>query len=466
MLPPASVTAMPDLNNIQGLVVRPAPQPRSFVLLFTLQDIDAARGFIRWCLPRIALGGGATDAVDRPLQLGLNWAGLAKLAAPALDPVLGRAEFEEAFVHSTPDHVTIAPAAGFRGPSAPELWWQGRFTNTAIELVVHASFAPGDEAAGVAELRVAATAAGLRELTLPAFAEEALNGQRPTGGILHFGYRDGITHPNIDWADDKSHAVDCREILLGYPNADYPQSPFAPGPWLDLARDGFFACLAWIHQDVAAFNRMLAETALTLPLPAAIDRQEWLAARMMGRWRDGSPILRWPNAMPPVADLDDGFGFAQDPQGQLCPLNAHIRVVHPRDDPLAFAIRRKFPKGPPRLLRRGFTYGPTLEGIVDDGQERGIVGLFLCARINEQFYSVLRWMQTTTFAEGFDKGRHSAHMQDALIGQGSMPGADRRLLVGPEAQSAPVALRDLITFRGVTCVLMPSMTTLRQLGGS
>lgn len=456
---------MPDLANLQALIVNPAPQPRSYILLFTLGELASARGFLRWALERVPNGTTPPMAMARPLQLALSWSGLAKLAAPALDPDTGRLQFEESFVHSTPDHPSVASAAGFRGASAPEHWWQGRFANAQIELAVHAGFAMDDAAAGLAELRQVARAAGLVELTLPAFPDQALNGYRPAGGILHFGYRDGITRPDIDWADDGTGKVDCREIVLGYPNTDYPQSPFAPGPWQDLARDGSFACLAWIYQDVAGFNRLLAEVAPTLPLPAGIDREEWLVARLMGRWRDGSPVLRWPDAAPPMPDVqDDAFGYALDPDGARCPLNAHIRVVNLRDDPMTFPNQARFPKGPPRFVRRGFTFGPALAETVDDGLERGIVGLFCCARINEQFYTALRWMQATTFAERFSQAGHSKRMQDALIGLSTMPGADRRLQLGPNAQHAVVSLRDLIIYRGVACLLLPSLASLRQLG--
>ena len=356
---------------------------------------------------------------------------------------------------------------GFRGTSAPSHWWQGRFTNARIHLAVHACFADAAEVAtGLAELRAAATAAELSELNLPAFPDGVLQGARPADGVLHFGYRDGITTPDIDWADTGAGKIDCREILLGYPNADYPQAPFHPGPWRELVRDGSYACLAWIHQDVAGFNRLLEEKASGLPLPAGTDGREWLAARLMGRWRDGSPVVRWRMAPPAAADLDDRFGFADDPTGAGCPLNAHIRIVNPRDEPLTFPNQSRFPNGPPRFVRRGFTYGAPLAGTVDDGQERGIVGLFFCARLNEQFYTVLRWMQATTFAEGFGEGAHSKRMQDALFGLSAMPGADTRLLLGPDAAGAVMSLRDLITYRGVTCLLMPGMMALRRLCGS
>lgn len=454
---------MPDLNRIQRLIAQPAPWTRTAVLLFRLGDLAAARGFLRWARGRVPHGAEPGAARARPLFLALSWQAIAKLAPPGLDPEAGRRAFGSDFAEETPEHPAVAPEAGFIGSSAPAHWWQERFATGDIELVVHLNLDEGDEAAGLDELRTAAVAAGLAELTLPAFPNHALQGYRPAGGILHFGFRDGITNPKIDWAGDGAAPVDFRELLLGYPSADYPQNPFHPGPWQDFARDGSYLCLAWIHQDVAAFNRMVAELAPTLPLPAGIDREEWLAARIVGRWRDGSPVLRHPDRPPPSPDHEDGFGYGTDPAGRICPLNAHIRVVMPRDDALTYPNQVRFPKGPPRLMRRGFSYGAPLAGTADDGAERGLVGLFFCARLNEQFYTVLRWIQKTGFTEGFAQGGHSENMQDALVGLGAIPGADRRLRLGPAAGEAEPAMRDVITYRGVGCFFAPNLTSLDQL---
>lgn len=453
---------MPELANIQSLIVRTAPQTRTFVFLFELGDAKPARAFVRWCLPRVPDAASDPAAVSQPMHLSLTWAGLVRLCRGDLDPKDGARQLEPWFVDQTPDHPAVAPTLGFVGASEPTRWWDGSFSNARIHLAVHALFTDDAEAAtGVVQIRAAAARFGLSELTVPSFDSNVMNGARPAGGILHFGYRDGITAPDVDWADDGGGKVDCREILLGYPNKDYPTSPLAPGPWHELVRDGSIACVAWIHQDVAAFNRLLEEEAVHLAGAVGGDAREWLAAKVMGRWRDGSPTIRWPKAPPSAPDLDDGFVYASDPSGERCPLNAHIRVVHARDDQLSFPNRSRFPKGPPRFTRRGLTYGLRLEGTVDDGRQRGLVGTFFCARINEQFYTVLRWMQATTFTDSFDAKPFNTNMQDALIGQRTMPGADPRLPLGGSLPA--ITMRDVITFRGVTCLLMPSLTALRRL---
>ncbi len=452
---------MPDLRNVQSILAHTPPQPRSFILFFrALGNPSGARRFLaslRPMTPHALEDNPHGRAVAYPA---LSWRALAALAAAAagLDPEEGRRQLEPAFVERTPDHPGVAGDMGFTGPDAPANWWGAGVTGADLELAVYACFPDeGRAASGVARIRGMAAAEGLPEVRVPAFPGGALNGHRPAGGILHFGYRDGITSPAVDWTGDRPGATDFREFLLGYPNADYPVAPVPEGPWRSFVTDGSFACLAWLRQDVAAFNRFLEEEGGKLR-----GGPEWLAARVMGRWRDGSPVLRWPDAPPATPDFDDGFGFAADPDGALCPRNAHIRVVNMRDDTMTYPNRSRFPKGPPRLMRRGFTYGPPLGGTADDGVDRGIVGMFLCSRVNEQFYTALRWMNATTFAEGFGCPPHSEAMQDALAGNRDPAKADPGLLAGGKR----LALRKFVTYRGVAVLFMPGLQALDTLCGA
>jgi hypothetical protein len=82
-------------------------------------------------------------------------------------------------------------------------------------------------------------------------------------------------------------------------------------------------------------------------------------------------------------------------------LAAQIRVANARDQPLNGLNRSLFPGGFPRVLRRGLPYGPPLEGDEDDGVDRGVAGMFLCANINNQFYTIMRWLGRTDFSPLF-----------------------------------------------------------------
>jgi len=81
---------------------------------------------------------------------------------------------------------------------------------------------------------------------------------------------------------------------------------------------------------------------------------------MMGRWRDGTPLVLSPDRPDPRLASSNDFGYAtQDPDGHRCPFSAHIRIVNPRDTPLDPAAV----EGVPRVLRRGMAYGPPLQGV-------------------------------------------------------------------------------------------------------
>ena len=73
---------------------------------------------------------------------------------------------------------------------------------------------------------------------------------------------------------------------------------------------------------------------------------------------------------------------------------SYPEIVNSRDQGLTFPNRVRFPGGPggvvPRLIRRGFSYGEPLQTVEDDLQDRGLVGFFFRARVNEQFYTILR----------------------------------------------------------------------------
>jgi deferrochelatase/peroxidase EfeB len=460
----------PDLGNVQGIVEHRFAQTHSAVLLFNLSEASDAKRFLGSWKHAVASAGTAPAELKAPLlSFGVTWRGLIILLKndPTLNPSAGTLELDLAFTERPPDHPGLSDQLGFVGPSAPALWWSQQFLSADIHLAV---FVSCDNASQMDEtffaIRTDADKFGLIELRLDAFARAAMSGERPEGGILHFGYRDGITSPEIDWKDAGiPRGVDFREFVMGYPNDSHVVNPVSPGPWREFATDATFACVAWIHQDVAGFNRHLADNAsLGTDIAPTGREKEWLAAKMMGRWPDGSPVVRHPDTPPGQTDFDNNFDFHDDPDGIRCPLTAHIRVVNPRGDQLTFPNISRFPAGPPRFIRRGFTYGTKLEGTEDDGAERGLVGIFMCARINEQFYTALRWINQTSFSEALHRKPYSENMQDALFGSRSKPKVDRRLVIPADNGTvAEATLPSFITYRGVCNFMMPGIKSLMKL---
>ena len=113
--------------------------------------------------------------------------------------------------------------------------------------------------------------------------------------------------------------------------------------------------------------------------------EEWLGAKIVGRWPSGAPLSLSPDKDDPELGADpsrnNAFMFGDDPQGLKCPVGSHVRRMNPRD---AVVI------GQPRIhrmIRRGTTYGPPLPpGVMeDDGADRGLMFAFVGAHLDRQF---------------------------------------------------------------------------------
>lgn len=266
-------------------------------------------------------------------------------------------------------------------------------------------------------------------------------------GIVHFGYRDGLSQPTIagvpdyrpanrEPISDPLPALPAGDFVLGLAG-EYGMSDRVPSP-ARLARNGSYAALRILEQDVEGFERHLDRDR-----PHAAAR-ELEAAKICGRWRSGTPLVVAPDADPGVPDAElNAFDFGDlhpDPQGRRCPLESHIRRSYPRRDP--------FVGGNPdvrRLIRRGMPYGPLYvrdsrdRVEADPGIERGLIGLFICASLSEQFEHVQRrWIN-----------RGAAGARDPLTGNNADPSA--------------AGLPRFVTTRGGLYLFLPSMTALRYL---
>jgi Dyp-type peroxidase family len=212
----------------------------------------------------------------------------------------------------------------------------------------------------------------------------------------HFGYRDRLTTPEIEGSGieptpGSGPPIKAGEFILGYPDEDGPPVNL-PQPET-LSRNGSFMAYRRLQQHVGAFRDFLREQGGPTP-----EEQELLAAKLMGRWRSGAPLVLAPEKDDPAIANDpqrnNNFNYAgMDPQGYAVPLGAHIRRMNPRDT--AVNIQRR------KVLRRGATYGPPLpEGTAEDGVERGIAVFVICASLVRQFEFVQNvWINDPNFHE-------------------------------------------------------------------
>lgn len=192
------------------------------------------------------------------------------------------------------------------------------------------------------------------------------------------------------------------------------------------------------------------------------DLEHAIAAKLLGRWRDGSPLVRCP--MVPgteEAALDNAFRFGvEDPQGLACPLGAHIRRANPRDTRYPGSQEEIDSVNRHRLLRVGRAYGgwPGDGGwrkARKSGEAEPNVGLmFMC--LNADIERQYEFVQKTWILNRNMNGLEGEG--DPLTGQGGMfsiPTPRGVIRLGP--------FKQLVTVLGGGYFFMPGAATLKFL---
>jgi Dyp-type peroxidase family len=279
----------------------------------------------------------------------------------------------------------------------------------------------------------------------------------------HFGFRDGIAQPHIEHGPRRRRRgqdfLAPGELLLGYTNAygEPTASPTARG--FDLGANGTFVVYRKMRQDVAAFWAAAYDRARPHPGESVDEAAVRLAASMVGRWPGGAPLALHPDHDVASAADENVFSFAkEDPHGHRCPFGAHIRRANPRDMLAPSPKESLVETGRHRLFRRGRTYGPALalprsSWRVDDGVERGLLFIALCASLGRQFEFVQQtWVESTKFAALYDE-------QDPLLGQAA-DGGRRFTLQGEPVRRCLVDLPGFVSIRGGAYFFMPGMRAL------
>jgi Dyp-type peroxidase family len=266
----------------------------------------------------------------------------------------------------------------------------------------------------------------------------------------HFGYRDRLSQPVIEGSGEEptpgsGASLKAGEFIVGYPDESGVDPPL-PQPVL-LSRNGSFMAYRRIEEHVGRFRDFLRENGKTR------DEQELIAAKLMGRWRSGAPLVLAPDKDDPAlgADLqrNNNFNYKhEDPLGYAVPLGAHVRRMNPRDT--AANMNRR------RMIRRGATYGPYLpEGTSDDGQERGIAAFVICGSLIRQFeFAQNVWANDPNFHELGNERDPIIGMQDGTLEFKIPKRPIRRKITGLPA---------FTTVRGGAYFFLPGLKALRWL---
>lgn len=266
----------------------------------------------------------------------------------------------------------------------------------------------------------------------------------------HFGYRDRLSQPVIEGSGEvptpgSGAPLKAGEFILGYLD-EFGLLDNLPQPEI-LSRNGSYMAYRRLQEHVGRFRDFLGEHGETP------DEQELLAAKLMGRWRSGAPLVLAPNQDDPAlgADLqrNNDFNYKEmDPIGYAVPLGAHARRMNPRDT--AANINRR------RMIRRGATYGPHLpENAPEDGAERGIAAFVICASLVRQFeFAQNVWANDPNFHE-------LGNEHDPIIGD--QDGTFEFTIPKRPIRKKIVGLPAFTTLRGGAYFFLPGLKALRYL---
>jgi deferrochelatase/peroxidase EfeB len=484
------------LDDLQGLLLHGYREMNALALL--LLRIEDASGCRRWLGELAGVITTADLATHRRrareegkayprVNLALTPRGLAALGLP--EEVLATLPFElrEGMARRAREHLRDVDA------NDPDGWQLGG-TRAEDDLHVLLMLYAADEARMERLLhhhRRLATQRGLREVHVQRGRREHRPGDPPGYFRDPFGFLDGLSQPRIEGVEDPAgHPRDYDrplkrgEFILGHANeyAEYPLSPCVPehlgaarelpespgrAGFRDLGHNGSYLVLRKLEQDVREFERFLDQSASLAPPGPPEHQREWLAAKLVGRWRNGAPLTvarlgplhrllpslsRREKVKPPRVsrggpkDVDNSFLYARDdPHGYGCPVTAHARRGNPRDAlPPSREVSRQVTRRH-RLLRRGFAY--------EDDSGQGLLFMALNTHLGRQFEFVQRsWVH-------FDQLGGVEGAEDPLSGDGG----GRLVIPQRPVRQCAADLRRFVTTRGGGYFFLPSLKALRFL---
>jgi len=451
------------LTDIQGFILRGYNMPTVRHFILKINQAEAARRFVGSLVDGAVAHPQITSAAhwgsDKPnygLNIGFTYEGLKALALPA--PSLYSFSGSRAFVAGA---AARAKAIGDTGESAPERWDKHLGTaDVHILLSLYAQSPALLESYTTLLCNLFAQQNALTELS-------HYDGQELPDQRIHFGYSDGISQPTIAGGPDNKYqypdlqpAASPGEFLLGYPSQwkDFQFPVPIPGA---LGKNGSFAAFRVLEPHVAAFDQYLKKTATALKAkyPTLGMDEEKLAAKICGRWRNGVPLALSPETdSPQVLPIpEDGlnrFDYSEDQEGYRCPFGSHMRRANPRGDKVAGNGAHKH-----RIIRRGMPYGPPYNpALPNDGYKRGLLGLFICVSLDDQFeFLMADWLNEGGFSGGVPTGT-----KDPLIGNNT-PEQSKFIIPAKGKSLILEGFPRFVTTRGGAYCFLPSITALRYI---
>lgn len=462
-----------ELSEIQGFLINEYKEmPFSKYFLLQVKEAKSAKAFLKEISKKI------TSVVNNNqesfLNIGFTSEGLAALGLHPNNIHAFTREFREGMV--TPHRQRLL---GDHDSNDPNNWEWGGPANRSIHLILMI-FEPSEEKlrTHTEKLSLEFAQSGLQQvhvLDAPTFPDDR----------EHFGFRDGISQPVIIGSGVEGLKIDQikpGEFVLGYYN-EYGVHPDTPllkeeqgdisllpddpdgTDQKDLGRNGTYFVLRQLKEDVDGFWNFLNEKSKNEDGSINAEESTKLAAKMMGRWPSGAPLVKFPDKDPGVPSNDNDFVYTEtDKMGLKCPFGAHIRRTNPRDNfeetgpAESLHLTRKH-----RIMRRVRSYGENYTSSATQHTPVNEVGiLFGCfnADINRQFEFIqYTWANYPKFKQLYAD-------PDPFIGvkENPPPGVTQQFTIPQETHNKYIdGLKSFVTVKGGAYFFFPSVKVVEFL---
>lgn len=453
-----------DLADIQGNILRGYKHANGRHFALRINNGGQARAFLGDIidpasgLPQITTAAHWGDL--RPaycLNIGITHAGLAALGIPG------------SILASFPDSFTQGPAVraagiGDDGPSSPPKWVLGGPQNPPLHIMLSLytteALNPQQDILSQ-QLRAAFARCGIQEIW-------TLDTANFPHGKVHFGYKDGISQPNVAGApggriDDMQPDAQTGDFLLGKDYINQYKGNYLGAIPPELGTNASYAAVRMLEQDVVAFENLISTVGKRFDMD-----KELIAAKLVGRWRNGNPLVLTPDVPNPdpqiPAEKIDSYDYApskahpqylDDRDGIRCPIGSHMRRLNPRS---SLVMGSPYAR---RIIRRGMPYGPEYDPANNVQADRGLFGYFICGDLAMQFEFLMGTWANQDFSTTGLRGT-----RDPILG--AQPEVGGKFVIRTDDVRDPVIVNDmprLVTTRGSAYCLLPGINGLRFIAG-